>query len=191
VITTSTESYFNQVFLLSYATTEVGVPARSMLLVTAICSAVTIGLVLTAARIADRIGNRTVFLVGIAGLALLAFPTFLVVNTGSFWGILGIRLVGTVFAAAVYAPIAAILATSFSVEVRYTGVSLGYQVAAILGGGFAPFIAQALLTATGTWTVVAGYFVVVCLISFVSMSLLGTAAKENADPVVRPRTAAA
>ena len=134
----STESYFNQVFLLSYATTEVGVPAQSMLLITAICSAVTIGLVVTADRLADRIGNRMVFLVGIAGLTLLAFPTFLVVNTGSFEGILGIRLVGTVFAAAVYAPIAAILASSFSVNVRYTGVSLGYQVAAFLGGGFAP-----------------------------------------------------
>ncbi len=182
VMATSTESYLNQIFLLSYATTQVGVSAQSMLVVTVICSAVTIGLVLGAGRAADRFGGRSVAMIGAVGLALLAFPTFAVVNTGSFAGILAIRLVGCVFSAALYAPIAAILASSFSVRVRYTGVSLGYQVAAILGGGFAPLIAQALLTATGTWTAVAGYFVGVCVVSVICLALLGTAAKENGGP---------
>ncbi|WP_432845053.1 MFS transporter [Amycolatopsis sp. CA-161197] len=188
-IVTSTDFYLGQVFLLSYATTHAGVPASSMLLVTIMGSAVNAGMTFVAARVADRVGNRAVFYVGLIGLALLAFPTYLIVNTGSFAAILAVRMLGNAFNAAAYAPIASILAATFSVKVRYTGISLSYQVAAVLGGGFAPFIAQALLTATGSWMAVAGYSVTLCVISFVSMSLLGKAAKENREQATLPAVA--
>jgi len=188
-IVTSTDFYIGQVFLLSYATTKAGVSAPSMLLVTIIGSAVNAGMTFVAGYLADRIGNRMVCFVGLGGLALLAFPTYLIVNTGSFWAILAVRLLGNTCNAFAYAPFAALLAAAFSVKVRYTGVSLSYQAAAVLGGGFAPFIAQALLTATGTWMAVAGYSVAVCVISFVSLSLLGKASKENRDQAVLPAVA--
>ncbi|WIV52990.1 MFS transporter [Amycolatopsis nalaikhensis] len=188
-IVTSTDFYLGQVFLLSYATAHAGVAASSMLLVTIIGSAVNAGMTFVAARMADRIGNRTVFYIGIIGLAVLAFPTYLIVNTGSVGAILAVRMIGNAFNAAAYAPIASILAGAFSVKVRYTGVSLCYQAAAVLGGGFAPFIAQALLTGTGSWMAVAGYSVTLCLISFVSMTLLGKAAKESREQTVLPAVA--
>ncbi|MGI5509190.1 MFS transporter [Streptomyces sp. CA-106131] len=188
-IVTSTDFYLGQVFLLSYATANAGMSASSMLLVTIMGSAVNAGMTFVAAHLADRIGNQTVFYVGVTGLALLAFPTYLIVNTGSFAAILAVRMLGNAFNAAAYAPIATLLAGAFSVKVRYTGISLSYQAAAILGGGFAPFIAQALLTSTGTWMAVAGYSVALCVISLVSMSLLGKASKENRDQPVLPAVA--
>jgi MFS family permease len=120
-IATSTDFYIGQVFLLSHATAKAGMSAPSMLLITIMGSAVNAGMTFVAAYLADRIGNRTVFFVGLAGLALLAFPTYLIVNTGSFAAILAVDLLGNAFNAAAYAPIAALLAAAFSVKVRYTG----------------------------------------------------------------------
>jgi MFS family permease len=70
-IVTSTDFYIGQVFLLSYATAKAGVSAPSMLLITIMGSAVNAGMTFPAAYLVDRIGNRTVFFVGVAGLALL------------------------------------------------------------------------------------------------------------------------
>ena len=56
----------------------------------------------------------------------------------------------------------------FGAEYRYSGAGVGYQVASMVGGGFTPFIAVALVGASGgSWHPVAGYLVIGCLISLV------------------------
>ena len=74
-----------------------------------------------------------------------------------------------------YGPQAALLAELFSTEVRYSGASLGYQLGAILGGGFAPIIATSLLVFAGSSMWVAGYIALANALTWVSINAL----KEN------------
>ena len=74
-----------------------------------------------------------------------------------------------------YGPQAALLAELFSTEVRYSGASLGYQLGAILGGGFAPIIATSLLLAFGSSMWIAGYIALANVLTWLSINAL----KEN------------
>ena len=104
---------------------------------------------------------------------LILLPAmFLLIQTGNYW----LAMLGMVLATAphamYYAALAGVLAQLFPTTIRYTGISVAYQVSTALFAGTAPFLSQALLNATGTiWTVVGlGLFYVV--LSAVCMSLL-------------------
>ena len=71
-----------------------------------------------------------------------------------------------------YGPQAALIAESFAPRLRYSGAGLGYQLASIIAGGPAPFIATALLAAYGSGYAVAMYIVACSVISIVSVTLL-------------------
>jgi MFS family permease len=71
-----------------------------------------------------------------------------------------------------YGPQAALYAEMFPANVRYSGVSIGYALGAILGGAFAPMIAEALLNATkASWTI-GVYIAIVSVISLIGVSLI-------------------
>jgi hypothetical protein len=79
-----------------------------------------------------------------------------------------------------YGPQSALFSELFSAEIRYSGASLGYQLGAILGGGFAPIIATALLAQNGgDSSIIAVYMAVLCAISFVSIFLLAETNKRE------------
>ncbi|WP_084216354.1 MFS transporter [Pseudonocardia spinosispora] len=81
---------------------------------------------------------------------------FVLVQTGSFWWAVAGMTLATLPHAMYYAVMAGMLAPAFPTEVRYTGISLSYQLCATLFSGTAPFVCQLLLTTTGTiWSVVA------------------------------------
>jgi fucose permease len=61
----------------------------------------------------------------------------------------------------------------FSTEFRYSGASLGYQIGAIFGGAFAPIIAEALFKQYGSSQPISAYMAVLCVVSFVSILILG------------------
>ncbi len=80
---------------------------------------------------------------------------FLLIDTGSLlWLAVG-TFVASCFLSIMYGPQAALFAELFTPEMRYTGASLGYQIAAVLGGGLAPFVMVLLLETTGTSMAVA------------------------------------
>jgi len=122
--------------------------------------------------LSDRAGRRPVYLAGAIGLALFAFPFFSMVDTRSLWTIYLAIAAGLVIHAAMYAPQAAFFCELFGTEVRYSGASVGYQLAAPLAGGLAPLIATALLASTGgqPWPV-AIYLIVLAAITLVSVWL--------------------
>jgi len=105
-------------------------------------------------------------------LALFAFPYLWLVNTGTIALFILGGLVIQACRSAVYGPQSAYFSELFSTRMRYSGASLSYQFAAILGGGFAPLIATALVAWTGSYVGVAVYIMVVALISLVSSYLL-------------------
>jgi hypothetical protein len=113
-----------------------------------------------------------VFLAGAALLGLWSFALFWLINTGETILILLGIVIGSVFHNVMYGPQAALMSELFGTRVRYSGASLGYQLAVILGGGLAPTIATALLATTGTSASISAYMAEACLISVVSILLI-------------------
>ena len=99
-------------------------------------------------------------------------------DTAQFVPILVAITLGLAAQTFMYAPQAALFAELFTVEVRYSGASLGYQTGAIFGGGFAPIIAGALLASTGSSMAIGVYMAVLCTISLVSVFLLAETHKR-------------
>ncbi|OCB54837.1 MFS transporter [Mycobacterium vulneris] len=144
--------------------------AGSQVGLTAVLIASAVGLISTPAwaMLSDRIGRRPPYLFGaVAGvLALILF--FVAAGTGSHIAIVLSIVFGVNIAHdAMYGPQAAWFGELFDTRVRYSGASLGYQIGAVLSGGFAPLIAAALLVAGGgsPWLIV-GYFAVLTAITF-------------------------
>ncbi|EMY35371.1 major facilitator transporter [Arthrobacter crystallopoietes BAB-32] len=116
-------------------------------------------------RLADAFGRKPVYLAGAvlsASWAFFAFPMFDTLN--DFVIILAVTI-GLCVHALMYAGQPAIMAEMFPTRMRYSGVSLGYQVTSILAGSMAPIIATALLQETGSWVPVAVYVLVACAIT--------------------------
>jgi MFS family permease len=120
-------------------------------------------------RLSDRIGRRPVYAIGALLGATWAFFAFPLMNTGQpvvIW--LAISL-GLVFHGAMYAGQPAIMAEMFPTRMRYSGVSLGYQVTSIFAGSLAPIIATTLLAQYGSSVPVAIYVAVACAITLVAV----------------------
>jgi len=136
--------YVFSTYVLSYCTTVLKMPYNTVL------AAVILGAVLQAiaiplfAGLSDRIGRKKVYLGGVIGLAVWAFPAFLLIGTGRFAGVAVGVVVAQVLVAALQGPLPAFMHELFPVRVRYSGVSLGYQVGSLVGGGFTPILATAL-----------------------------------------------
>lgn len=120
-------------------------------------------------RLSDRIGRRPVYAVGAVLGATWGFFAFPMMSTGEpvvIW--LAVAL-GLVFHAAMYASQPAIMAEMFPTRMRYSGVSLGYQVTSIFAGSLAPIIATSLLAQYGSALPVAVYVLIACAITLVAV----------------------
>ncbi len=147
--------------------------------------------------LSDYVGRRRWYLAGCVLMAAFAFPYFLLMNTkvsGIF--ILAVVLSLALFHAWVYGPQAALIAERFGTRSRYSGASLGYQLAAPFAGGLAPIIALILLNGkgslsalglsgvivnvgAGSWQADSIYIIVLAVISFASV--LGLKELTKAD----------
>jgi MHS family shikimate/dehydroshikimate transporter-like MFS transporter len=138
--------YVYTVFALVYATQKVGIDRQTMLngiLIGAACMLLAIPLY---GALSDRIGRRPVYLFGAILTALFAYPLFWLLDTGSTPRVWLALVVALVFAhAPMYGPQAAFLSELFGARVRYSGASLGSQLASVIAGGLSPFIATALM----------------------------------------------
>lgn len=96
-------------------------------------------------RLSDRFGRRPVYLVGAIGAGAWGFFAFPMMSSGRYQLIMAAIIIGLVIHALMYAPQPAMMAEMFPTRMRYSGVSLGYQVTAIFAGSLAPIIAVKLL----------------------------------------------
>jgi MFS family permease len=125
--------------------------------------------------LADRIGKKPVYLVATIVSAVLAFPAFWSMTySGSAWLVTAVLLVAYgVLWGPLYGPQAALLCELFDARLRYTGISLIYQVGSVISISLTPIIATALYSAGGStpW-LVAAYMVFAAAVSAVCLKLL-------------------
>lgn len=167
-------------FVIAYGTNPnyLGLPYSTLLLAILIGSTGQLVALPLAGHLSDRIGRSRVYTCGAAGLAIFAFPFWMLVDTGEFWLITAAMFVGLgVLHSLMYGVQPAFFAETFSTEVRYSGVSLGIQTGSVIGGAFAPMAATAMLAEFG-WPSVALYMIVGCVITLSSVRLL---ARRNAQ----------
>lgn len=141
--------YFFTVFGLSYGTQQLGLPRDVVIDAVLVAALAHLVAPPSFGALSDRVGRRPVYLGGALFLGAFAFPFFGLVGTrepGLVWLAVTVGMVGH---AAMYGPQAAFLSELFGTRVRYTGASLGYQLAAPLSGGIAPLVATALLKWSG------------------------------------------
>jgi MHS family shikimate/dehydroshikimate transporter-like MFS transporter len=172
--------YIFTVFVLFYVTDELGLPESAAYVGVMIAAAVQFLITPIYGAISDRVGRRPVYMFGAGFLVLFAFPFFWLANTESPTLIrLAIVLAFAVGNGAMFATQPAFFSELFGTNVRYSGVSLGYQLAAVFAGGLAPFIATALLAWAGSYWPVALYVMAAGLISFVSVYLATESFRED------------
>jgi MFS family permease len=139
-----TMATFAQAYALQHGATR-----PQVLLGFAVASFLAIFGVLLAGRLSDRFGRRPVLVVGIVGWAALAFPMFALWGSGNALLITLGFVIGLQFQSLTYGPLGAFISEQFGTKARYTGASLGYQLATLLGGGFTPGILAALARNSG------------------------------------------
>lgn len=189
--------YILTVFMIAYATETLGLSRGEALTGVLMGAAAMIFAIPAFASLTDRVGRRPVYMGGIVVMALYAFPFFWLVDTGSAPLVWLAIVLGYVGSAAMYGPAAAFFSELFPARVRYSGTSLGLQLGAVFGGGFAPFVATALLAWSGgqSWAVsayiVAMYLVSLVCIYLVSETLRSGTFEEDAQEPVAPASGGA
>ena len=152
-------------FITTYVATYLELPRHYALNAVLIAAACQVLLIPWFGRLSDRFGRRPVYLFGAVGAAIWVFIFFPMADTGRFALIALATVIALFFHAAMYGPQAAFIAEMFPTKVRYTGASMGYQLAGILGGALAPIISVALLDRYDTSLAVSVYVLIVLAIT--------------------------
>jgi metabolite-proton symporter len=164
--------YVTTVYVLSYGTSVLELGRPLVLACSLAAGLAWLVAVPIASVLADRRGARTIVVGGSAGLAVGALTLFPLIDTGLPVLLLVALVLTSAFLGVVYGPLAAVYARAFPTRVRYSGISLGYQVGAILGGGIAPSVAIALYAAWGGSTLITVYLTAAALLSLGCLAVL-------------------
>ena len=166
-------------FLLSYGTTNLGL--QKPFLFNCVLAAAALSLFTTPffGYLSDRIGRKRMYLIGAATMLAFAFPYFWMLDTKIPALIVFAVMISLPIHDMQYAPQAAFIAESFPPSVRYSGSSLGYQLASITSGGPAPMICAYLMHTYGTSAAISTYIAVIAAISLVSAMLLKDRSKSD------------
>jgi MFS family permease len=156
-------------FSISYAV-GLGYAKSTVLNVLLLAAFLAIPVMLFFGGLSDRIGRKKIFIGGTIAIAIYAVPYFWLMSQGSVLALIVAMVIGFSIIWSSYGSVLGTLfAESFSANVRYTGISLGYQIGAALVGGPAPLIATALLVAYN-YIAVAGFVVFCAVVSLVAIS---------------------
>jgi MFS transporter, MHS family, shikimate and dehydroshikimate transport protein len=174
--------YLYTVFLLVYAVQHVHMDRNIVLSALIVASALEVLAIPLYGALSDRLGRRPVYLIGAISTAVFAYPIFSMMDTASPWLVqLALILALTVGHAAMYAPQGAFLSELFGARVRYTGASLGAQLASVVAGGLSPVVATALLKYGYGKGAFALYIAGMCAITVISVLAAAETVRHDID----------
>ena len=164
--------YLYTAFVFTYGTTMLGM-TRDLLLIAVLAAAVLEFFTIPFfGHLSDLIGRRRMYLIGAVVAGIFGFVYFTLVDTKSPNLIFLAIVLSLVPHAMMYGPQAAMIAESFTCRMRYSGASLGYQLASVIAGGPAPLIATALFARYHSGYAIAGYILVCGVLSAVAAALM-------------------
>ncbi len=176
--------YIFTVFSLTYATEYLSLPKQTILNGVWIAAAVQLIAIPLAGIVSDRIGRRPVYLAGAAFMMLFAFPFFWLIETQQTLMISLAIVLALIGHAMMYGPQAAFFSELFGTRVRYSGASVGYQLASPLAGGIAPLIAAAVVEwSDGASWPVSIYMMLAAAVTLLSILLATETAHTNISDV--------
>jgi metabolite-proton symporter len=176
--------YILTAFVLVYLTAELDLPRSVGLNAVLIGSAVHFVAIPLWGLLSDVLGRRLVYLIGAFGMLGWGFVFFALLDTRDTLAVVAAVTVGLVLHGAMYGPQAAFFSELFGTRVRYSGASIGYQLASIVAGGLAPLIATAMLRDLGGSLPITLYLAATCLLTatavFLARETRGTSLSDEA-----------
>jgi MFS family permease len=173
-------------YVQSYSVNHLGMDASTILICVMVAAVGWLASTLAGGRLSDRIGRIAVYRIGFVIQLAWMFPFFALLNTANAGLVVLALVLYSVGLGLTYGPQAALFAELYPTAVRYSGAALSYAIGAVLGGAFAPMIAEALQTGTGTVYSVGIYLAGVTVVGLVVTFVL----KERKDVALSdPETA--
>jgi MFS family permease len=170
-------AYVYGAFILTYGIRVIDASRDFLLVVLLISSFLSLFTIPFSGYLSDRFGRKRVYMFGAAATGLFAFGYYALFNTAVPGLIILASLVAFAFHDLMWGPLAALTAECFTPRLRYSGASIGFQLAAVFAGGPAPLIATAILAATGSGEAIALYIFTSAVISLAATAAL----PENRD----------
>ena len=164
--------YIFTAFVFSYGVGTLHISRDMLLLSVLVASCVSFITIPLAGHLSDRFGRKRIYLIGTLMTAVFGWIYFALLDTiMPFWVFIAI-VASLIPHDTMYGPQAALIAESFTGRVRYSGASIGYQLASIIAGGPAPLIATALFAAYHSWVPISIYITACCVVSLVSVAMM-------------------
>jgi metabolite-proton symporter len=165
--------YIFTAFVFSYGTSALKQDKDFLLIAVLAASVLSFFTIPFCGFLSDRIGRKRMYLLGAAVMGVFGFIYFALLDTGnSTWIFIAIVL-SLIPHDMMYGPQAALIAEAFTGRLRYSGASLGYQLASVIAGGPAPLIAAALFAKYHSGYAIAVYIAVCAVLSLISAAMLG------------------
>jgi len=164
--------YVYNAFVFTYGMRVVGASRDFLLIVLLIGSFFSFFTIPFSGYLSDRLGRKHIYIFGAAATGLFAFAYFAMLDTAIPVLIILATLIAFAFHDLMWGPLAALTAECFTPRLRYSGASIGFQLAAVFAGGPAPMIATALLAATGSGQVIALYIFGSAIVSIAATAFL-------------------
>ncbi|MBY6538833.1 MHS family MFS transporter [Rhodococcus sp. BP-349] len=163
--------YLAVIFGLSYARNQAGFSSTRSLILVLVAAVFYFFSILAAGRWSDRVGRRVPMTIGAIGFAGWGFAIFPLIDTGSSL-LAGLAFtVALVLQGLIYGPVSAWMSELFGTEVRYTGVSFGYSIAAVIGGGITPVLSIWLLDKFDTTVPISAAVAAACAVTVVALAV--------------------
>lgn len=163
--------YLAVIFGLAYARDQAGFTQTTSLVLVLIAAGFYFFSILAAGRLSDRIGRRIPMTVGAGLFGVWGFAIFPLIDTGSNFLACVAFTVALMLQGLIYGPVSAWMSELFGTEVRYTGVSFGYSIAAVIGGGLTPLLSVYILDRTGSTILISAVVAVGCTLTVIAVAI--------------------
>jgi metabolite-proton symporter len=159
-------------FILAYGSNQVGIDRQFLVNGTLVASLVSFFSVPFFGHLSDKIGRKKMYLIGAVATLIFAFPYFGMINSAIPVVVFLAIVISLIPHDMLYGPQAALIAENFPTKLRYSGSSLGYQLASVIAGGPAPLIATYLFHTFGSAYAVSGYIVFNAIVTIIAVAFM-------------------